>query len=127
MDINLFSKRLRDMLHSRKINQKELAAISNTTEATISRYLSGLHQPEISIVMQTAKGLGVSMDYLCGLTDIPTPKESLGDELTLLMDCYKRADAHDKKTIMTILERYMKPEEKGQQVSLNLLGEKRIV
>ena len=72
----------------------------------------------------------MSVDYLCGLTDTPIPRESLGkaassslsyiafrddaqiDELHLLMRCYDRADDRDKKTIWTILERYMTDKEK---------------
>jgi transcriptional regulator with XRE-family HTH domain len=112
MDNALFAGLLRDILNSRGINQKWLADETGATEATISRYMAGKHQPEINIVVAISKALGVSMDYLCGLTDLQTPKESLGAELHLLMRCYKRADIRDKKIMWTMLERYMTAEEK---------------
>ena len=108
---------LRDLLDTKGITQKWLADKANTTEATISRYLSGKNQPEINIVVNIAKALGVSMDYLCALTDNATPKESLGAEILLLMRCYDRADTHDKKTLWTILERYMTAGEKESPIS----------
>jgi transcriptional regulator with XRE-family HTH domain len=117
MDNALFSTILRELINSRGISQKWIADEAGTTEATISRYIAGKNQPEINIVVRIAKALKVSVDYLCGLTDSPTPKESLGAELHLLMRCYDRADSHDKKTLWTILERYMTAEEKERPLS----------
>ena len=122
MENSLFSGILRDLLNSRGISQKWLADEAETTEATISRYMAGKTQPEINIVVKIAKALRVSVDYLCGLTDMPTPKESLGVEYHLLMNCYDRADAHDKKTLWTILERYMTAEEKENPISSSFKG-----
>ena len=109
-----FSNILRNLLKTRGISQKWLADAATTTEATISRYAAGQNQPELEILIQIAKALNVSVDYLCGMTDSPLPKESLGFTMNLLMHCYNRSDAHDKKTIWTLLERYMSAEEKEQ-------------
>jgi len=122
MDNAIFSGILRELLASRGINQKWLADETGVTEATISRYVAGRHQPEINIVISIARVLNVSMDFLCGLTDTPTPKDSLGPEVLLLNRCYSRADAHDKKTLWTILERYMTPEEKDRPISSSFTG-----
>jgi transcriptional regulator with XRE-family HTH domain len=122
MDNAKFSYLLRELLNNRGISQKWLADEANTTEATISRYISGKNQPEIVNVVNIAKALSVSMDYLCGLTDSAIPKESLGQEIHLLLRCYERADAHDKKTLWTILERYMTPAEKESPMSSSFEG-----
>ena len=114
MDNILFAKLLRELLDSRAMSQKRLAEESQTTEATISRYLAGQHQPEINIVIKIAKAFNVSVDYLCGTADYPTPKENLGAEKILLLKCYERADSRDKKTLWTVLERYMTDEEKAK-------------
>jgi transcriptional regulator with XRE-family HTH domain len=118
----IFSTLLRELIKARGISQKWLADEANTTEATISRYIAGKNQPEINIVVGVAKALNVSVDYLCGLTDSPLPKESLGAEFQILMRCYARADAHDKKTLWTILERYMTESEKDGPISSNFSG-----
>ena len=112
-----FSAILRELLESRGRNQKWLAEEAQTTEATISRYLAGKNQPEITIVMKIANALNVSVDFLCGLTDSPTPKENLGAEINLLIKCYGRADSRDQKTLWTVLERYMTAEEKESPIS----------
>ena len=117
-----FAVILRDLIESRGISQKWLADEAGTTEPTISRYLAAKNQPEITIVVRIAKALKVSVDYLCGLTDTPTPMESLGQEIHLLMKCYERADSHDKKTLWTILERYMTPQEKESPLSSSFAG-----
>ncbi|MDR1067220.1 MAG: helix-turn-helix domain-containing protein [Clostridiales bacterium] len=105
MDNALFSSILRELITARGMSRKWLTGEAGTTEATISRYIAGKNQSEINIVVRIAKALRVSVDYLCGLTDSPTPKESLGAEFHLLMRCYDCSDSHDKKTLWTILER----------------------
>ena len=112
-----FSVILRQTLEDRGITQKFLADKAGTTEATISRYILGRNHPDAGIIIKIAQALDVSMDYLCGLTDNMTPKESLGPELQLLIRCYTRADERDKGTIWHMLERYMTSEEKDRPIS----------
>ena len=113
----IIANTLREIIKSRGINQKWLADRAETTEPTISRYLKGATQPEINIVMRVAKALDVSMDYLCGLTNLPEPKESLGLENYILIRCYERSDSRDKKIIWSVLEGYMTSEEKENPFS----------
>jgi len=119
MDIALFSNILRDLIDSRGLNQKMVADMAETTEPTISRYVSGQTLPAISIVIRIAKALNISMDYLCGLTDMPTPKESLGLEYHLLLRCYDRIDDYDKRTLWSLLARNMEKDEIEQLNNLN--------
>lgn len=59
----------------RRITGRELAAGAGTTEATVSRYLSGARSPEnFEILARTAEFLDVSADYLLGLTNNPFQK-----------------------------------------------------
>ena len=65
-----FAQRLKEIMKEKKISGKELAEGANTTEATISRYVSGKRSPEIlEVLKNAAKFLGVSTDYLLGLTN----------------------------------------------------------
>lgn len=52
-----------------EMKQKELADKVGITEATLSRYENGLRSPKGEIVSKLAEALGVSSDYLLGLTD----------------------------------------------------------
>jgi transcriptional regulator with XRE-family HTH domain len=100
-------------MEARGINQKWLADAANTTEATISRYVNGVHKPNIDIVVDIAKALGVSVDYLLGLTSVSAYKEERNPELRLLTSCYSKASERDRKLIWGILEDYMTAEERG--------------
>lgn len=108
-----FSKTLKAIMDSRGINQKWLAEAAHTTEATISRYVNGVHQPNINLVVDIAKALDVSVDYLLGLTAIPYAGEDKTAELRLLVRCYNKANDRDKKLLWGILEDYMSPDERG--------------
>lgn len=108
-----FSKILKALMDSRGISQKWLADEANTTEATISRYVNGLHQPNINLVIDIAKALEVSVDYLLGLTAIPYAGEDKTAELRLLVRCYNKTSDRDKKLLWGILEEYMSPDERG--------------
>ena len=122
MDCKKFAALLRDLLEAKGINQKWLADKAGTTESTISRYLNPKdgNQPEIATVVRIAKALDVSVDYLCGLTNLPSPKETLGTENHMLLRCYGRADARDKKIVWSILEGYMTPAEKENPFSSSI-------
>lgn len=50
-------------------SNREFAEICGTTEATMSRYLSGARMPKGPIITAMAKALHVSTDYLLGLED----------------------------------------------------------
>lgn len=114
-----FSLILKELTESRGISQKWLADEANTTEATISRYINGIHQPNIKLVISVAKALGVSVDYLLGLTSMESSNDDSNDELRMLVKMYSRASDRDKKLLWQILEDYMSPQERDQ---LNQLG-----
>lgn len=107
-----FSSLLKSLMDERGINQKWLAEAANTTEATISRYVNGIHQPNILLVVEIAKALNVSVDYLLGTTSIPSRNSDRTPELQLLIRSYSRANDRDKKLLWSILEDYMTEEEK---------------
>ena len=91
----------------RRITGRELAAGAGTTEATVSRYLSGARSPEnFEILARTAEFLDVSADYLLGLTNNPFQKGSLPVEVKELLARYIRASDADKKIIWAVLEKY---------------------
>ena len=102
-----FAQRLKEIMKEKKISGKELAEGANTTEATISRYVSGKRSPEIlEVLKNAAKFLGVSTDYLLGLTNNPFEKGSLPAEVKELLARYIRASDVDKKIIWAVLEKY---------------------
>ncbi len=91
----------------RGVSQKALAERAQTTEATISRYLSGARSPEnFTILKNVALILNVSSDYLLGVTDNPFEKGTLPAEVKDLLTFYLRAGDADKKILWAILDKY---------------------
>lgn len=113
--MNIFAERLRKVLDSRGINQVTLAENTNITAATISRYLTIDRVPRGDNIAVIAGALNVSADYLLGLSDDPLPLSQeipLDPETRLLVTCYRRSSHSDQRVIWTLLDKYMKPEER---------------
>lgn len=67
MEERLFSEILRDEMWKRNISQRQLAIKSGLTEASISKYCSGLRTPETKVLTIICKTLGIKSDVLLGL------------------------------------------------------------
>lgn len=105
-----FARQLRLLKDERGLTQKEIADRLDTTEATISRYVSGDRIPNIETAVELASLLGVSMDTLCGID--PPAVERQPPEISILTNCYKTASDEDKRVIWSFLNRYMTVEQK---------------
>lgn len=53
--------------------QKDLAAVLGVTDNTVSYYVGGKRSPSTEQLIEIAKYLGVTSDYLLGLSDTPSP------------------------------------------------------
>lgn len=102
-----FALRLKETMNEKGFSQKTLAQRAETTEATVSRYLSGARRPDsLEILAKSAKALGVSADYLLGITNNPFEKGSLPDEVRELLTLYLRASDADKRILWAVLDKY---------------------
>lgn len=103
-----FSSILANLLNSRGLSQKWLADNAETTEATISRYIKfPTKSPDTAILVRIASVLGVTTDYLLGVTEYPFPKESISEFDRVLLDSFRIASYDDKKLVSIILRKYM--------------------
>ena len=107
-----FSSKLRDIIESRGVTQSWLAEKTGATEATISRYLSGVHKPNLEIVARIAQALNVSIDYIMDLSLSPTPYKEPEREIVILADAYRRADDDHKNIVWSVLVSYLKKKKK---------------
>lgn len=79
-----------DLMQQRNISQKQLSALSNITESSISRYLHSDQRPRMDIVVNIAKALHVETEYLLekeeksenAYSSIATAIARKGNELT---------------------------------------------
>lgn len=61
---NTWSDKVKELMRVKNINQKELSQLSGITEASVSRYLTGERTPRMDIIINFARALGVSVEYL---------------------------------------------------------------
>jgi len=105
---------LKDVMRQRGFTQALLAEKADITEATISRYLAGVHSPKIEYIAKMAAALSVSIDYLLGLSSSSIPDPPPSPEIRTLIAGYERADPHTKKMVWMQLDLYLTDEEKSE-------------
>ena len=111
---------MKSIMKQKGFTQTWLAAQTDIPEATVSRYLSGVHNPKIEYVARMAAAMGVSIDYLLGLSTSSIPNQPPKPEIRALIAGYERADPHTKRMIWMQLELVLTDEEKAlapQQLS----------
>jgi len=87
--------RILRLREEKEMKQKELADLVGITEASLSRYENNKRIPNGEIISKIASALGVTTDYLLGLTD----NEGLNTEINIpkeYTDKYK-VTSRDKK------------------------------
>ena len=69
----ILAKRLRKCREDAGLTQIKVAIYCDITEKAYQNYELGVHEPRIHILIRIAQFYKVSIDYLVGLTDDPTP------------------------------------------------------
>ena len=103
---------LRAVIRTRGVTQAWLAEKSHTTEATVSRYLTGVHSPRIELIANMAMALNVSVDYLLGLSESSIPNKPPTPEMRAIISSYSRASDFSKKMVWMQLEPHMTSSER---------------
>ena len=70
---DILSQRLRGCRKAGGYTQREVSIYCDLTEKAYQNYELGTHEPKLSLIMRIAEFYKVSIDYLVGLTDDPTP------------------------------------------------------
>lgn len=82
------------LLKHQGMTQKQFADRLNTTEATISRYVSGERAPKADMIANMATVLNTTSDYLLGIEndsfDFPRVKRVLTRNATKMTESEKR-------------------------------------
>jgi transcriptional regulator with XRE-family HTH domain len=77
-----FADRLIEVMKVRQMKQAELALRSGVRQGYLSMILAGRREPGIEIAAQLARGIDVSLDWLCGLPERqPNPLSPEEEEL----------------------------------------------
>lgn len=116
----IFATRLRDAMFDRDLKQIDIARYSGVEQTAISRFLRAENSPSISNLIKVSEYLGVSIDYLLGVSDnkvnaeerkaaVKTPMQTILDNEAVAngkrhRNAWKRAS----ETPATIVMRYVK-------------------
>lgn len=67
--MNKFTNRLKELRAEKKISQLKFSNEMGVVQQTISKWESGISEPEYDMLIKIAKYFGVSIDYLLGVID----------------------------------------------------------
>ncbi len=70
MKLLKFPENLREALADHEMTQKELADHLGTTQQTVSRWLKGINEPDLSLLLEICLYLGETPNALLGYDDI---------------------------------------------------------
>lgn len=76
MKQSVFSTRFREAVAEKCMTHRELSDATGVSIASISNYSSGEYQPTMQTGVILARYLGVSMDWLYGLSDVKKPAQA---------------------------------------------------
>lgn len=83
----VFAKRLKELLEDNNVSQIRLAKAMDTTPQAISSYVNGKTTPDYDMLCNIAEYLGVTTDYLLGVSHTLSDEEkSLFEEMESLGD-----------------------------------------
>lgn len=81
-----FGERLAEELDKRELQQKDLAELTGITTATISRYITNQRNPSSHNAKLIANALGVSTDFLLGISSKNELSNKNSNEIISLKD-----------------------------------------
>lgn len=73
MGIELFSSRIKEIRKKMGYTQKQFSSVIGISMATLSAYENGSKKPSMDILVSIAEKFTISLDWLCGLSDIVDP------------------------------------------------------
>lgn len=72
--MSIQAQRIRERRKQLNMSQEDLAAAINTSQGQVSRYEKGDNDPTSEVLLQIARALNTSTDWLLGLTQYPEPQ-----------------------------------------------------
>jgi len=79
----MFGERLAQLRENKDMNQRELAEALGVTRGAVSMWEIGQRTPDSNTLQKIASFFNVSIDYLLGLTDDPTPPKQSDKQVRL--------------------------------------------
>ena len=90
----ILGERLKKLRTAKGISQKELAEIVDVSKSAMSKYESGILEPNIRVQLLLARTFNVSVDYLVGNTDADILEDN--KELQKLKDVFNQLNENNR-------------------------------
>lgn len=98
-------KNLKKIVKAKNKSLTSLAVDLEVSQEAISQYISGKIKPKTSTIIEMAKILNTSTDYLLDLTDDPTPSNfSLSEKENSLISNYRSLNAEERIKAETYIQ-----------------------
>jgi transcriptional regulator with XRE-family HTH domain len=88
--------RIKQLLDTRGLTQAQLSTKSGLPPATISHFITGLRTPGTSSLRKLSDALGVTVEYLLGITEEP---KIAGDEAKVIFRNAQQLSEESLKTL----------------------------
>ena len=91
MNEQILAKRLKELRESMNLTQSQFGDLINVAQTTLSSYENGSKTPNIDTLYNIAIKCNISIDWLCGLSDIHKTKDfsSYSDIFNLIVNICK--------------------------------------
>ncbi len=116
------SERIFEMLKKKQITQTQLANALNTKQSTIASWKKQGSQPSSTLIVDIARTLDVSVDYL--LTGEEKEQRYFTKEEEKLLQAYRATDQIGKQRIMEYASEMQKLHPEQEEEPLNLSASK---
>ena len=107
MELSVMAARLSNEIERKGISKKDFGVAIGASDVMVSYWCNGKRVPSLQQVVDMAEYLGVSVDYLVGLSDYPNRAPSLADDLGLsdlaVANMRSIASADDRRELLNKL------------------------
>ena len=103
-----YRERLRERITDHDLKQKALAKELGITESVVSNYLTGRSQMPIEILVKMAEYLGVSVDYLAGVTDDSKPPLRVSATERQLLEVFRSLSRDQQEAVHNQVQFFQK-------------------
>ena len=97
-----FGKRLRSLRLNRNLTQKELAAATGVSTATVQFWENGTKSPSMGAIIALTSALSCSSDTILGIGETAAISFSLDRAEKSLIDDFRMLDGHGKRLVQTV-------------------------
>jgi transcriptional regulator with XRE-family HTH domain len=104
--------RIKQLIYTRGLTQAQLSAKSGLPPATISHFITGFRTPGTSSLRKLSRALGVSVEYLLGISEEP---KIAGDDAKVIFRNAQQLSEESLKTLASFSQMLIEQDAKKKK------------